>query len=175
MLLCYALSPCYANSATPPPSSPRLCLKASSLNLVAHLNRLSSTDVVAWSCVQRVAEVLVMPRLRHRMRSHRGTHRRAPSHPSSNAPFISSDLSTGHYPRTRSGRGRLHLPGHFPPDSSSSPSFGLVIFTFNCSLNHPRITAHVSVFLLEEGKEAWGSSTHQEGLASVSAQIPLSM
>lgn len=116
-----------------------------------------------------------MPRLHHRMRSHRGTPRRAPSNPSSTSPSLPSELTAGHYPRTRSGRGRFHLPSHYPPDSTSSPSFSSTIFTFNCTLNRPRITTHISVFFHEEAQAVGESSSQQEGHASVSAQNPFSL
>ena len=45
------------------------------------------------------------------------------------------------------------------PDSSNSPSFGSAIFSFNCSLNRPRITAHVSVLFIEESQHEGESNT----------------
>jgi len=135
-----------------PLSVPSIFFKASGSRLVELLIFPCSTSVVARSCSHSAAAAFVMPRLCHRMRCRRGTPRRAPSSLASNSPSLSSNFTSCHYPRTHSGRGRLHLPSHYPetrpPDSSSSPSFGSVTFTFNCSLNHPKITAHVSVLFL---------------------------
>lgn len=131
---------CSGNPEKPPPSLPQCLLEASCPRSDALLISPSSMAVGERSCFNRVAVVFEMPCLRHRMRSHRGTPRHAPS----------SELTAGHYPCTRSGRGRFHLPSHYPPDSSSSPSFGFVIFSFNCTRNRPRITTHISVIFHEE-------------------------
>lgn len=101
-LLCSVALLCSGN-----PSTPRLFLEASSLSLDAHLNSPSTEEVVEQSCVHIVVAIFVMPHLRHRMRSCRGTPRRAPSCPSSNSPSVSSDLSTGHYPHTQWERAPL--------------------------------------------------------------------
>ena len=70
------------------------------------LKSFSSVFVVLWSQF-----LPTMPRLRHQMRSRRGRSRGHPSgehsSPSSLTPSLSSGLGTGHYPRTRSGRGCL--------------------------------------------------------------------
>lgn len=164
---------CFGSPAELTPSVPLVLSKASGPCLDDRLNCLCFASVVARSCSHSAVATFDMPRLHHRMRCRRGTPRRAPSSPSSISTSLSSDFITGHYPHTRSGRGRLHLPNHYPEprplDSTSSPTFGPAIFTFNCSLNHPRITAHVSVFFHEEAQEVGDSSSHQEGPGSVSA------
>ena len=93
----------------------------------------------------------VMPQPRQRMLRRRGSARDAPSRPSS------GDAASSQDPRSRCGRGGILRPNEFlkpsSPGSSSSPSLGSTIFTFNCSLNRPWITAHVSVLFLEEAQE----------------------
>jgi len=111
----------------------------------------------------------VMPRLRQRMLSHRGSARGAPSRPSS------ADAASSQEPRSRSRRGGILRPSQILEPSSlgssTSPSFGSAIFTFNCSLNRPRITAHISILFLEEAQEEGDPSApmpitedaHEEG------------
>ena len=166
------------NSEELPPSIPWFLSRASGPRLDDYLIRPCSVIVVAQPVFHSATVVFAMPHLHHRMRCRRGTPWHAPSILSSNSPSLSSEFIAGHYPRTRSGRGHLHLPSHYPeprsPDSTSSPSFGSVIFTFDCSLNHPSITVHNSVFFHEEA-QVGESSSHQEGPCSVSAPNPFSL
>ena len=46
--------------------------------------------------------------------------------------------------------------------SSTLPSFGSAVFTFNASLNRPRINDHVSVLFIEEAQEEGDSSAQRE-------------
>ena len=122
-----------------------------------------------------------MPRVRHRMRCRRGSTTgqplRAPSSPSTESTSgQSSDYYVGRYPNTRSGRGRLVGSGHcmdfpapgFPTASSPSPTTHTVQFSFNCSLNRPRITASVTVVFREEAQTE-EECTRPEGLSSEKA------
>ena len=114
--------------------------------------------------------ILTMPRLRHRMRSRRGSSRGLPSsdhsNPSSVTSSMSSGLGTSHYPWTRSERGRTQefrqnwssqAP---PPLASSVPTTGSARFIFNSSLTRPRITAILSVVFLEESLYGESSLQH---------------
>lgn len=69
-----------------------------------------------------------------------------------------------HFPHAEGGR--FLWPSQFldvsSPGSSSSPSFGSAIFTFNSSLKRPQINAHVSVLFFEEAQEEGESSAQQE-------------
>lgn len=91
---------------------------------------------------------VVMPRLRQRMLSRRGTSRGAFTRPSHNE--RASFLRPGQFLDTSS------------PGPSSSPSFGSAIFTFNSSLNRPRISAHVLVLFIEEAQDEGESNAHRE-------------
>jgi len=161
------------------PSFPRFLSEASVPRLVDPLNSPCSVAVVVQSCSHSAIVVFIMPRLRHRMRSRRGTPQLAPSSPSSSSLSLSSEFIVGHYSHTRSGRGRFLLPNHYPephpPDSLSSPSFGSAIFTLNFSLNRPRISTHISVIFYEEAQDVREYSSHQEGPASISAPNPFSV
>lgn len=146
-----------------PPLIPWFFSWVSGLRFDVFLICSSPVIVAAQPRFYPIASVSPMPRWRHRMRSRRGHPRRAPSSPSSDSPSLSSDFSVGHYPHTRSGRGRLLASSHYPVPS---PSSGSVLFTFNCSLNRPRITAHILVVFHEEAQEG-ESSSHPEGPGSV--------
>jgi len=87
-----------------------------------------------------------MPRPRQRMLSRRGSCWGNPSRPSAGSG------SMGQAPPPL-GTESILRPSQYldpnSPDSSNLPSFGSAIFSFNCSLNRPRIMAHVSVLFLE--------------------------
>lgn len=91
-----------------------------------------------------------MSRPRQLMLSRRGSGRGNPSHPS----VGSSSMGQAPPPL---GTESILRPSQFldpdSPGSSNSPSFGYAIFSFNCSPNRPRITAHVSILFLEEAQE----------------------
>ena len=121
-----------------------------------------------------------MPRVRQRMRCRRGSTRgqllRAPSSPSTELSFGQSSDYAGRYPNTRSGRGRVvgsghrmdsHAP-HFPTASSPSPTMRTAQFSFNFSLNNPRITASVNVVFREEAQTE-EECTRPMGLSSEKA------
>ena len=85
----------------------------------------------------------------------------APSSPSTESTSgQSSDYYAGRYPNTRSGRGRVVGSGHrmdspaprFPTASSPSPMTHTAQFSFNCSLNRPRIMALVTVVFHKEAQ-----------------------
>ena len=84
-----------------PPLSSRHLSSVTVLALSFH----SPTTAADWLYL-----VSAMPRLRHRLRNHRGGTRGQPardhSSPSSVSASLSSGIFPGHYPRTRSGRGR---------------------------------------------------------------------
>lgn len=105
----------------------------------------------------------LMARLRQRMGCRRGQPRRAPTGSSSDSPAPTSELFTGRYPETRSGRGRWQTSSHYrgPPSSTSS-----AIFTFNSSLHRPQIIAHISVFFYET-TQLEGSDSHPGGSGAV--------
>jgi len=166
---------CLGNHEKTPLFLPQCLREVSCLCSDVFLFILSSVVVGEQTCFNRVAAFHLMPRLCHRMRSHRGTPRRVPSRMTSTSPSLSSDLTSVHYPHTHSGRRHIHLPNHHPPDSSPSPSFGSAIFSFNCTQNHPRITAHISVIFHEEAQEVGESNAQQEGLASIFALNPLTV
>ena len=119
----------------------------------------------SYPLVPTAPEIAPMPRVRHRMHCRRGRTRgqprRAPSNTSTESTSgQSSDYYLGRYPNTRSGRGRLVVSGHrmdsptpsFPTVSSPSPTTRTAQFSFNCSLNRPRITALVTVVFREEAQ-----------------------
>ena len=133
------------------------------------------------SLVPTAPDIAPMPRVRHRMRCRRGSTRRqprrAPSSPSiESTSGQSSDYYLGRYPNTRSGRGRLVASGHrmdspapgFPTASSPSPTMHTVQFSFNFSLNRPRITASVTVVFREEAQTE-EECTRPAGLSSEKA------
>ena len=111
-------------------------------------------------------ETAPMPHLRQWMHCCRGRTRgqplRAPSIPSTESSSgQSSDYYAGRYPNTMSGRGRIvgscqrmHSPApRFP--TASSPSMATTRtaqFSFNFSLNRPRIIASVTVVFREEAQ-----------------------
>ena len=138
-----------------------------------HLSRfcLCLSSSVNWNSaspsplVPTAPEIAPMPRVRHRMccrrGSTRGQPRRAPSSPSTESNSSqSSDYYLCRYPNTRSGRGRLVGSGHrmdspaprFPTTSSPSPMTCTAQFSFNYSLNRPRITDLVTVVFREEAQ-----------------------
>jgi len=91
-----------------------------------------------------------MPRPRQRMLSRRGSGWGNTSHPSSGSGSMGQD------PRPHGIEGILRPSQFLDPSSpgySNSPSFSSAIFSFNCSLNRPRITAHVSILFLEEAQD----------------------
>jgi len=107
---------------------------------------------------------------------HRGHPLRAPSSSSSDSPSLSSDFFADHYPRTCSGRGHFHDSSHYlgspaprPPTTMPSPMTSFTLFSFNCSLNRPRITTHITVVFHEEAQLGEPSS-HPAGLGSDNAQ-----
>ena len=131
--------------------------------------------------VPTTPEIAPMPRVRHRMRcrrgSTRGQSRRAPSSTSTEMTSgQSSDYYLGRYPNTRSGRGRLVASGHrmdspapgFPTASSPSPTTRTAQFSFDCTLNRPRITAVVTVVFREEAQTE-EECTRLAGLSSEKA------
>ena len=154
-----------------------------------HFSRfcLCLSSSVSWNfassspLVPTAPETAPMPRVRHRMRCCRGSTRgqplRAPSNPSTNLTSgQSSDYYAGRYPNTRSGQGRLVGSGHrmdspapcFPTASSPSPTTRTAQFSFNCSLNRPRITALVTVVFREEAQTE-EECTRPAGLSSEKA------
>ena len=97
------------------------------------------------------------------MRCHRGSTRGqplcAPSSPSTESSSHSSYYHAGCYPDTRSGQGRVLGSGHHMgspaphfPTASPSPTMCTVLFSFNFSLNRPRITASITVVFREEAQ-----------------------
>lgn len=138
---------CSGLFAEPSPLIPWFFSWASGLRFDILLICFGPVIVAVHPCFSPTASVSPMPCRHHRMRSRRGHPRRAPSSPSSDSPSPSSDFSVGHYPRTRSGRGCLLASSHYP---MPSPLSGSMLFTFNYSLNCPRITAHILVVFHEE-------------------------
>ena len=117
------------------------------LDLAAYLHFSRSgpclSSSVSWnyaspSPLVPTAETAPMPRLRQRMHCRRGSTKgqplRAPSIPSTESSSQSSDYHAGHYPNTRSGRGRVSGSGHCMgspaphfPTASPSPTTGTAI------------------------------------------------
>jgi len=109
----------------------------------------------------------IMARLRQRMGCRRGQPRRAPNDPTSDLP-ATSELFTGRYLSTRSGRGRCHI-SNLPSGPPSST--GSTIFTFNNSLHQPRVTAHISVVFYET-TQLEGSDSHMGGSGAADGPPP---
>ena len=88
----------------------------------------------------------------------------------------SSDYYLGRYLNTRSGRGQVVGFGHrmdspaprFPTASSPSPTMRTAQFSFNCSLNRPRIMALVTVVFHKEAQTE-EECTRPTGLSSEKA------
>lgn len=113
-------------------------------------------------------------RLRQRMGCRGGHPWRAPTGSSMDSLAPTSELFTGCYRGTRSGRGRRKTSSHYcgPPSS-----IGSAIFTFNSSLHWPRITAHITIFFYET-TQLEGSDSHpggSEAVVSPSSTIQLGM
>lgn len=108
-----------------------------------------------------------MAHLRQRMGCRRGQPWRAATHSTSDSP-ATRELFTGHYPSTRSGRGRRHASSQSrgPPCSTGS-----VIFTFNSSLHQSQITAHISMVFYET-MQMEGSDTHTGGSGAAAGRPP---
>lgn len=100
----------------------------------------------------------IMARLRQRMGCCRGQPRYAPNDSTSDSP-TTNELFTGHYPSTRSGRGRRRFSNLLPGPPSMT---GSTIFTFNGSLHQLRITAHISIVFYET-TQLEGSDSHTGG------------
>lgn len=159
------------------------------LSAYLHFSRshLCLYSFVSWNSasssplVPTASETAPMPHLRQRMRCYRGSTRgqplRAPSSPSTESSSgHCSDYYAGRYPNTRSGRGRVVGSGHhmdfpaprFPTASSPSPTTRTAQFSFNFSLNRPRITASVTVVFREEAQTE-EECTRPAGLSSEKA------
>ena len=122
-----------------------------------------------------------MPRLHQRMRCRRGSTRGqplcTPSNPSTKSFSHSIDYYVGRYPNTRSGQARVlgssHRMGspapHFPT-ASPSLTTRTALFSFNFSLNRPRITASITVVFREE-VQVEEQCTRPAGLSSEKAQL----
>ena len=142
------------------------------LDLAANLHfsrsGLCLSSSVSWnpaspSRLVPTAETAPMPHLRQRMCCRRGSTRgqplRTPSSPSTESSSHSSDYYAGCCPNTRSGRGRVLGSGHCMgspaphfPTASPSPTTRTALFSFNFSLNRPRITTSITVVFCEEAQ-----------------------
>ena len=127
------------------------------------------------------AEITPMPRVRQRMHCRRSSTRgqplRAPSNTSTESSSHSSDYYAGRYPNTRSGRGRVLGSGHRMgspaphfPTASPSPTTRTALFSFNFSLNHPRIIASITMVFREEA-QVEEQCTRSVGLSSEKSQL----
>ena len=123
-----------------------------------------------------IAKTAPMPRLRQRMCCRRGSTRGQPLHatssPSTKSSSQSSDYYAGRYPNTRSGWGRVIGSGHRMgspaphfPTASPSPTTRNALFSFNFSLNLPRITASITMVFREEA-QVEEQCTRPTGLSS---------
>ena len=107
----------------------------------------------------------------------RGQPLRAPSSPSTESSSHSSDYYAGRYPNTRSGQGQVLGSGHRMgspaphfPIASPSPTTRTALFSFNFSLNHPRIIASITMVFREEA-QVEEQCTRPASLSSEKAQL----